>query len=130
MKNNIYYIIITASLITIGVFGFLFYQKYLRYPTYDTSQLTSVEVNGVKYKTTGSIPTQDANTLLAFNQTVQLASLGEIVNSEFKITTTQYGGVKVELYQPYDQSKQKVIEWLKINGFERIDVNKIQFTEK
>lgn len=124
MKKLIYYIIIAISLITIGITSLLFYQELKPPVIYDTSQLTTLD--GVK--TTGAIPSENETAKESFNQIIQLASMGNIITPEFKISVSRYGKVKVEIPAPFEKNKQLALEWLKNNGFDKIEEGNIDFT--
>lgn len=127
MKNFYWYTIIILSLITIGVVGFLFYQKITRPIIFDNSKLPSIILNGREYKTTGAILNEDSAVVVPFNQFVRLASMGTITTSQYAISTSQYGGIEIGLNEPYDKSKQAAIDWLNKNGFDRINLGDIKF---
>ena len=129
MKNLIYYTIIFSSLTTIGIVGYLTYQKITAPKIYDTSTLSTISVDGKNYKTTGAIPTQDEARQELMNQTIRLATTTNADSSLFLISISQYGDINVKLYKPYDVNKEKFFAWLDDNGYDKIDRTKIVFEE-
>lgn len=130
MKKIIAYIITIISIVVIGITAFLFYLKLKPPKLYDTSGLTTIEVNGQNYKTTGAIPSVDVASQKSLDEVVQLSNAGEIGGTGYKISVGQQGQVMIDLQKPYDTNKTKAMTWLKENGYGDITPDQITFVEQ
>lgn len=129
MKKTFIYLFLV--LIIIGIVTIIYRINVLRVKSNvtDTSKLESVMVNGKIFKTTGAIPTEDKEGIEAFRQIIRLASIGEVTEQGFRISTTKEGNVIIKIYPEYKINKQKSLNWLINNGFEKINLNDIVFKE-
>jgi hypothetical protein len=128
MKKVFIFTIIATIIVTSIIYGYRYYNLQ-KNPIYDTSDLSSVTVNGKNYKTTGAIPTEDASSQMILYEIVKLGSMGTITTDKFQITTESPGVVRIRLLAPYDQSKEAALTYLKSNGYGNIPQDQVIFEE-
>lgn len=128
MKKFILILLIFTAIITCGFASYTYFQRN-KYPTVDTSTLESINVDGVSYKTTGTIPNKDESSQIILKEIVLLGSMGVITTNEYQISVEDQGDVVIKLQEPYEKNKQKALDWLNSNGFSNIPQNDIFFQE-
>lgn len=133
MKIKIVYLaIFIVTTVAVGAYYLSadFFNKKQDLPEINLTQLEKVQSNGSTYLTTGSLISEDKETVDELNLIIDLGKMGIVETSKFTIYPSKKGKIVIELQEPYESSRIAVSNWLRDNGFGPIGENNFTYINK